>query len=244
MGGRERERAPHDRLRFLVAAELEERQRVRVVRPEGIRPRAQRAAQERQRFLRPFVRGERRRQVALHLDPAAVGRERARQEPDRLLVVPGFQSHRAEAVQRLGVIGLYSEHLAQQPFRAAGVARAEKLECRGYDLIRVQGAARYLSGLILLGRDVARGDVGAGAEEMALGLLHEVFARALVGEVEAVLVHQHGLLLEPLRPRLFRDAFPDALAERAGIRREIEPFGLAAAFYALHHSRHRENIFA
>ena len=32
--------------------------------------------------------------------------------------------------------------------------------------------------LLLVGRDVARRDVGAGAEEVALGLLHEVLARA------------------------------------------------------------------
>ena len=57
--------------------------------------------------------------------------------------------------------------------------------------------------------------VGAFAEEMPLGLLHQVLARLRVGEVEAVLVHQHGLLLQPLRPGFLRDALPDALAERA-----------------------------
>src|ERR1700750_3188258 len=39
----------------------------------------------------------------------------------------------------------------------------------------------------LLGRrDVSRCGVGAFAEEMPLGLLHEVFARARIGEVEPV----------------------------------------------------------
>jgi len=94
---------------------------------------------------------------------------------------------------------------------------------------------------LVLRRDVARSGVGAAAEEMALGLLHEVLARALIGEVEAVLVHQHGLLLEPLRPGLFRDALPDALAELARVGREIHAFGLAAELYTLQHSRHARN---
>src|SRR5882672_2449027 len=96
----------------------------------------------------------------------------------------------------------------------------------------------------LLRRNVARSGVGALAEEMALGLLHEVLARLGIGEVEAVLVHQHGLLLEPLRPRLLGDALPDALAEIAGIRRESQTFGLAAELDALHHPSHRLIICA
>src|SRR5688500_10478594 len=61
---------------------------------------------------------------------------------------------------------------------------------------------------LLRRRDVTRRGVGAFAEEMPLGLLHEVLAGARVGEVQPVLVHQHGLLLQPLRPCLLGDAFP------------------------------------
>src|SRR5947208_14890352 len=96
----------------------------------------------------------------------------------------------------------------------------------------------------LLRRYVARSGVGALAEEMALGLLHQVFARLGIGEVEPVLIHQHGLLLEPLRPRLLRDVLPDALAELAGIRRESQTFGLPAELDALHHPSHRVIICA
>src|SRR5262245_17542712 len=88
-------------------------------------------------------------------------------------------------------------------------------------------------------RDVARGGVGALTEEMPLGLLHEVFARAGIGEVEAVLVHQHGLLLQLLCPRFLGEALPNALAERAGIRRNLHALGLAAELDALHHPSHR-----
>src|SRR5262245_16822844 len=97
---------------------------------------------------------------------------------------------------------------------------------------------------LLLGGNVTRGGVGALAEKMPLGLLHEVLARARVGEVEAVLVHQHGLLLQPLRPRFLGNALPDALAERAGIRRKLHAFGLAAELHALHHPCHRSIICA
>src|SRR6185436_4055261 len=92
--------------------------------------------------------------------------------------------------------------------------------------------------------DVSRCGVGAFAEEMPLGLLHEVLARARIGEVEPVLVDQHGLLLEPLRPGFLGDALPDALAERAGVGREVHAFGLAPQLHALHHSCHRSIICA
>src|SRR5712664_3550197 len=73
---------------------------------------------------------------------------------------------------------------------------------------------------------------------MILHLLREVVARLLVSEVEPVLVHQHLLVLEPLPPRFFRHVLEDALAELAGIRREIEPIGLAPELDALDHARH------
>src|SRR5258706_3491070 len=94
--------------------------------------------------------------------------------------------------------------------------------------------------LFLLWRDVARGDVGAGAEEMALHLLREVVARFLVREIEPVLVHQHLLVLEPLLPRFLGHGFEQALAELAGVRQEIQALRLAAELDALYHSGHGE----
>jgi hypothetical protein len=46
------------------------------------------------------------------------------------------------------------------------------------------------------------------------------------------------LLLEPLRPRFLAHVLVDAFAEFAGIRREIEPFGLLAEFDALNSTSH------
>src|SRR5690349_5587203 len=97
---------------------------------------------------------------------------------------------------------------------------------------------------LLLRRDVPGSQVGALAEEMPLGLLHEVLARPRVGEVQPVLVHEHGLLAQPLLPGFLRDVLPDALAELAGIRRKFEALGLAAELDALHHAGHRKIIFA
>src|SRR5690242_3250725 len=80
--------------------------------------------------------------------------------------------------------------------------------------------------------------VGAFAEKVLAHLLLEVLPRPWVGEVQAVLVHEHLLVLEPALPRLLRDAFPEPLAELAGIRRKVEALGLAPELDALHHARH------
>src|SRR5690242_18822528 len=93
-------------------------------------------------------------------------------------------------------------------------------------------------------RDVAGGLVRAAAEEVVLHLALQVFACALVGQVQAVLVDQHRLLLEPLLPGFLADAFVDALAQLAGIGREVEALGFAAELDALdgacHHASWNE----
>src|SRR5258708_38306503 len=63
-------------------------------------------------------------------------------------------------------------------------------------------------------------------------------ARVLDGEVELFLVHHYRLLIERLPPRFLRHVLEDALAELAGIGREIEPLGLAPELDALHHPCH------
>src|SRR4029079_18721988 len=76
------------------------------------------------------------------------------------------------------------------------------------------------------------------AEEMTLHLLSEILARARVGEAQAILVDQHRLVLEPLRPRLLRYVLVDALAEFARIRRKVEAFSLVPELDALNHACH------
>src|SRR6185437_9967861 len=75
---------------------------------------------------------------------------------------------------------------------------------------------------------------------MLAHLLLEVLARARVREVQAVLVHEHLLVLEPALPRLLRDALPQPLAELSRIGRKVESLGLAPELDALHHARHLE----
>src|SRR5205085_1956559 len=77
------------------------------------------------------------------------------------------------------------------------------------------------------------------AEKEILHLARQVLAGPLVGQIETILVDQHGLVLHPGRPRLLADRGVDPLAELARIRREIEPLGLALQIYALHRSCHR-----
>src|SRR5215207_3777253 len=86
--------------------------------------------------------------------------------------------------------------------------------------------------------DVALRDVGAFAEEMLFHLARQVLAGTRIGQVQPVLVDQHGLLLEPGGPGLLADAFPDALAEFTRVGREIEPLGLFAELDALDHACH------
>ncbi|KAI1691751.1 hypothetical protein DdX_21651 [Ditylenchus destructor] len=70
--------------------------------------------------------------------------------------------------------------------------------------------------------------VGAFAEEVLFHLPSQVLAGAQIGQVQPVLVDQHGLLLEPGGPGFLADAFPDPLAQFAGVGREVETFGLFA----------------
>ena len=73
---------------------------------------------------------------------------------------------------------------------------------------------------------------------MILHLALEVFACALVGQIQAVLVHQHGLVAQPLLPGFLADAFPDALAQFAGVGRKVHALGFLAELDAVDHACH------
>ena len=75
--------------------------------------------------------------------------------------------------------------------------------------------------------------IRAVAKEMFFHLTLEVFTGAQVGQVQTVFVHQHGLLLDPIGPSLFADAFPNALAQLAWVRWQIEALCFGAEFDAL-----------
>ena len=66
----------------------------------------------------------------------------------------------------------------------------------------------------------------------------QVGACALVGKVQAVLVDQPRLVLQPLLPRGAADVFPDALPERARVGRAFQPLGFAAELDAVDHACH------
>src|SRR5690606_33979481 len=72
-------------------------------------------------------------------------------------------------------------------------------------------------------------------------LLHFVFeelAGLRLDRREPVFVDQHGLVLEPALPRELRHVLVDPHAERARIRRAVEPFGFGAEHHAIDHSTH------
>ena len=66
----------------------------------------------------------------------------------------------------------------------------------------------------------ARGRVRTCAEKMPLHLLGKILARLRVGQIEAILVHQHLLMLQPLPPRLFGNVLENPLAKLAWVGRE------------------------
>ena len=75
--------------------------------------------------------------------------------------------------------------------------------------------------------------IGAVAEEVLLDLLGKILAVARIDQVQAVLVDDHRLQLEPLLPCFLGDILEDALAEIARVRGKVETFGLAAKLDAI-----------
>src|ERR1700674_1681698 len=73
---------------------------------------------------------------------------------------------------------------------------------------------------------------------MFVHLLRQVFARFGIGRIEAILVYQHFLVLQPLPPGFFGYVVKYFLAEFPGIGGKIQAFGFPPEFDALHHSWH------
>lgn len=71
-------------------------------------------------------------------------------------------------------------------------------------------------GRIRCWRHIACYLVGASAKEVVFHLAQQVLAGAGIGQVQAVFVHQHGLVTQPVLPCLFADVFQNALADGAG----------------------------
>src|SRR5688500_10431993 len=84
-----------------------------------------------------------------------------------------------------------------------------------------------LDGALLAGVHLVR---VAGAEQELVGLLVQELLGLGVAHVQAVVVDEHGLLLEPLLPADVADAVLDALAQVVVERRVRQPGpGLSAA---------------
>ena len=79
-----------------------------------------------------------------------------------------------------------------------------------------------------LRRHIAGGLVGAGAKEVVFHLAGQILAGARIGQVQAVFIHQHGLVAEPLGPGLLADVVENALTQLAGIGDAIQAFGFLA----------------
>ena len=78
---------------------------------------------------------------------------------------------------------------------------------------------------------------------MLLHLPRQVLAGTCVGEVQPILIEQHGLMTQPIGPGLFADVLENPLAQFAGVRRKIQPFGVLAELDAMNGSGHREVLY-
>jgi hypothetical protein len=81
-------------------------------------------------------------------------------------------------------------------------------------------------------------DIGAFAEEMLFHLACQVLACALVCQIQAVFIDQHGLLAHPLGPGLLAHLLPNPLAEFARVGGKVQSFSLNAELDALNSACH------
>ena len=156
----------------------------------------------------------------------------------------------AEALLKKAELGAHATRALRHALAAlaAGVGRAHLISRRTpgaalLELFTHSGVGTMITAEPMQRLREARiDDVGAFAEEVLLHLLGEVLAGADIRQVQAILVHQHGLVLEPLRPGFLRHVLEDALAQFARIGREVEALGLAAELDAFHRSCHGDQI--
>ena len=80
--------------------------------------------------------------------------------------------------------------------------------------------------------------VGTTAKKVVFHLTSQVLTRAGIGQIQAVLVDQHGLVLELGCPGLLGNIFPNPLAEFARIGRKIQPICFPTELHAFHCSCH------
>jgi hypothetical protein len=87
-------------------------------------------------------------------------------------------------------------------------------------------------------RDVFFGEFAAGAEEELVHLLDEELLGFFGPGLEAVLVEEHLLALDPFAPGFLGDVLVDLLAEVGVEGRFVEAFHFGFVFGAENHVRH------
>jgi hypothetical protein len=87
-------------------------------------------------------------------------------------------------------------------------------------------------------RNITRRLLGTVAEEEVFHLPSQILPGALIGQIQAIFVDQHGLVFHPELPSLLADRVVDFLAKFAGVRRVIQPFGLFFEVDALNDAGH------
>ena len=103
------------------------------------------------------------------------------------------------------------------------------------------------SSKVSAGSRIGRGDVAlrfisAITKEVFLHLTGQVLTCSQICQIEPVFIDQHGLVLQPIGPSLFGDAFIDLFAQVARVGRKVQAIQGLVEFDALNRASHNKKI--
>lgn len=84
--------------------------------------------------------------------------------------------------------------------------------------------------------------IGTVTKKVVFHLAREVLACTGISQIQAVFVHEHGLVLEPGRPGFFAHAFPNAFTQLARVGWKIQAFGLFVELDTVDGTCHVRNL--
>jgi hypothetical protein len=105
-------------------------------------------------------------------------------------------------------------------------------------MIALHGAVAHCVAESAPGRNVALCCVSALPKEMVFHLACQILARFGVGQIQAVFIHQHGLVTQPCSPSFLADRFPYFFSQFARVGCEVESLGFFLKHDALNSARH------
>ena len=148
-----------------------------------------------------------------------------------------FEKGVAKPIVDIGHFRPATDASAGQSLGAPDAEAAEAAERFSMAAVRKKPACRISFSLRW---NVARDGFRAGAEKELFHLPSQILARTQVSQVESIFIHQHGLVLHPSGPGFLADVLVDALAQFAGIWREVQALAFLFQINTLHRTSHEE----